>query len=346
MIVWDHAIRYLQDTGGISTWWRQHCFNVEPLVHSRIAHISYPSNIEPLQGRLDISRTFSSEQIPGRAWFLSRVHCPIGSTLFHSSYFRVPNPGPRYILTYHDASMPRMRGIRGRMHRWLQERCLRRADLIHCISLHAQKELLSEFPWIPHERLRVIHHGFSPLPSSRTAVSLPTHRPFVLFVGKREGYKQGHVAIRAISGLADIDLVLVGGGPLNDSELAWINSLQIQHRIHALGHVSDTHLQSLYCQATALWYPSLNEGFGFPVLEAAAAGCPVIACAGHGVEEIAGSYAMLHPAPSSEWVCQATRRAMNTSRAEWSCRGAVLIKRFMWESYASKMAALYQELGA
>lgn len=344
MIIWDHAIFHLQKAGGITTWWKQHCAVMSPRISSDIGSMALPESLS-LSLALDLPGRYTFDgQLPGAAWFLKDVACPSGSTLFHSSYFRVPRSGPRSLLTYHDASMLRHGGWRGKLHRWLQERCLRRADLIHCVSHHAKAELLSEFPWANNKPIRVVYHGISLANMESTRPQVNIRRPFVLFVGQRDGYKRGDLAIRALACTLDLDLILVGGGGITYEERRIIAKLGIEDRVHACGRVPQPNLRWLYQHAEALWYPSNNEGFGFPVLEAASVGCPVLAAAGHAVQEIAGDYAILSPAPSPEWIASAMGAVRTVDRCEWKLRGESLVSRFTWDAYAEQMSEIYDQI--
>jgi glycosyltransferase involved in cell wall biosynthesis len=95
----------------------------------------------------------------------------------------------------------------------------------------------------------------------------------------------------------------------------------------------------------ALWYPSINEGFGFPVLEAAYHGCPVIGSSGHAVEEIGSGYACLSDKITPEWMVKATEEASTKPNSSRISTGRALVKKFSWDNYRSSMTAIYKELG-
>lgn len=344
MIIWDHAIKHLQPAGGITTWWTQHCRWMSPLINSEIMSIAWPEGEPPAPWFASQRIHGSGEQRPGFFWFLRQIKCPDSARLFHGSYFRLPVVGPRYLLTYHDAGMARIGGIRGKLHRGLQERCIKRADLIHCVSNHTKQELLSEFPWVQAGSVRVVHHGFT-VERAEEEILIPAEFPFVLFVGKRSGYKNGELAFKALAACSGLTLVLVGGGKLKKSEDKLIDELGIRERVHICGQVTSGQLRWLYVHAEALWYPSANEGFGFPVLEAASVGCPVIASSGHAVEEIASDYAILHAAPTPDWIVATTENVRAKGRQHWLALGAQLVDRFTWDNYAKRMLAIYKELG-
>lgn len=223
---------------------------------------------------------------------------------------------------------------------------MRRADLVHCVSRHARNELLAEFPWVSPGKIRVVHHGFIADSAEERLLIPAVDQPFVLFVGRRNRYKRGDLAFQALAITTGINLLLVGGAEITAEESKMIDDLDIRQRVHCCGQVNPAQLRWLYAHAQALWYPSENEGFGFPVLEAASAGCPIIARSGHAIEEIASDYAMLHSSPTAEWMKSATEQVQTTARQHWQTRGAELTARFTWEAYAERMLAIYAELGA
>lgn len=103
-------------------------------------------------------------------------------------------------------------------------------------------------------------------------------RPFLLHVGARYLHKNVWRLIEAYShwqGRKDFALVLAGGGPLAGEERALIESHGAAGDIVVIPKLSDADLVLAYHAGSALVFPSLSEGFGFPVLEALACGCPV-----------------------------------------------------------------------
>ncbi len=89
-------------------------------------------------------------------------------------------------------------------------------------------------------------------------------------------------------------LVLVGKRALTDATLhSWVRELGLQERVVMSGYVPDADLPALYGAARAFIFPSLYEGFGFPVAEAMACGCPVITATVSSMPEVAGDAALL-----------------------------------------------------
>jgi glycosyltransferase involved in cell wall biosynthesis len=146
--------------------------------------------------------------------------------------------------------------------------------------------------------------GSGPAPS---LAELGVDRPFALHVGRIERRKNQAAALAAVE-RADADLLLVCAGEVIDHDL----SAQIQRspRCRVLGRVSAEVRDELYRRAQLLVFPSLYEGFGFPVLEAMRNGLPVVASPAGGIREVAGDAALYAEPQDLEALAVATRRVL------------------------------------
>lgn len=171
-----------------------------------------------------------------------------------------------------DAQIPWMSKLR---FRGRYRRSARRADLVLTPSRSTAEDVRSFFGLDP-SRIRVIRPGLSIVPAASSgqdpAVSrLGLEQPFVLFVGKTSARRDFPAVIEAVERISrqgtGLKLVRVGPGTPDTCAAG--------HLIE-LGHVPDAVLAGLYRSALALVWPSTREGFGLPVLEAMAHGCPVI----------------------------------------------------------------------
>ena len=127
----------------------------------------------------------------------------------------------------------------------------------------------------------------------KTKYNLP--ESYLLFVGSLEPRKNIALLIDALQAVkTDIPLVLVGWhGWGYKGWLEKIKTTDLKSRIYVIGHVPDDDLKAIYSGAAALVYPSLYEGFGLPILEAMACGCPVICSNTASMPEVAGDAAIL-----------------------------------------------------
>lgn len=340
LIALDHIIFGLQRTGGVSRWWRSHVKAVEQ-AFPHICQLGCYRHQNMVLAEEPIAGYRGEAELPSR-WWLRPVECPAGTALFHSSYFRIARRrrGMAVLSSFHDASGFLGRSMKAWAKRRFLGRCLRQADGIHCVSTHAADQLRRVFPDIPGERITVIPN---PVLVSDVAERPPSlghqQEPFVLWVGKRHGYKNAAIAWPALSRLADTHMVCVGGEPLHGAEERELRRQGIAGRVHFLDHIPTAHLTWLYKNARALWYPSLNEGFGYPPLEAALYDCPVLAASGHGVEEMCGDLAVITDCPTAEWLAGATR-VLN--RGLDRTRNLPLRERFGLDAYREAMRAWYE----
>lgn len=177
-------------------------------------------------------------------------------------------------------------------------------------------------------------------------------RPFVLALGTTERRKNLPTLVRAIGRLGEavtVELVIAGGDgddlPAIEAAAA---ALPSPGRVHLLGRVDDATRDWLLANAAVLAYPSLDEGFGFPLLEAMAAGAPVVASTAGSIPEVAGDAAVLVDPADTDGLAAALRRVLedSTERDRLVAAGRVQAGRFRWDETAKAMAALYHALAA
>lgn len=182
-------------------------------------------------------------------------------------------------------------------------RAARRGAWIHTGSEFVAAEIREAFSTDLADATRVVVVPLGiPAAQSPTGQSIasPVSAPFVLAIGTFEPRKNFDRLVRAFGQIAattpELQLVLVGSdGPARPSIDAEVLALpsEISSRIHLLGAVPDTTRAALLETATLLAYPSLYEGFGFPVLEAMRAGVPVVAARAGSIPEVADDAAIL-----------------------------------------------------
>jgi glycosyltransferase involved in cell wall biosynthesis len=134
-----------------------------------------------------------------------------------------------------------------------------------------------------------LNNEFAPLPSEvvnerLTAHGLKPQDRYLLHVGHEHARKNRMAVLRTFAELQNdpssspVQHLVFVGSALTQEMIALIaGQPALAARVHVLRDVSHDHLRALYCGATALLFPSLQEGFGWPVIEAQACGCPVFA---------------------------------------------------------------------
>ena len=285
----DCVIFGLQRFGGISNYWRHLLDGISETRKFSDANLIMPKKItygdyEPFNCN---KFTLSKERFPS---YLARyLHCKIyqANSIFHTSYYRTPSKVTKgHVVTAYDFMYERYRkGLPKTLHTIQKRKSLNAADIVSCISSFTRNEIIDFFPEIDSSKLKVVHLGVEA--DTFYPEKLDDFREYetsVLFVGDRKGYKRFDLAVAAISPLIDLKLLIIGP-PLTTEEKNRLD-LIIPLRWKELGYVSSSTLRKVYSSALAFIFPSDCEGFGLPLLEAAACGCPVISSSGGSLPEI------------------------------------------------------------
>lgn len=281
----------------------------------------------------------------------------------HSPSFIMPlvRGASRHVLTIHDltsfslpdAHVPLRRST---LYRRAVATSIRRADAVTVPSRFVRDDLLRRFPDVPPERVRVVPWGIdqafrprSPADARGQLAHLRLPERFVLFVGTLEPRKNVRVLLAAwrrlvASGAARGDLVLAGRlGWGYDGLLTELEVQPLAGRVHRLGYVAQEDLPALYAAADAFVYPSREEGFGFPPLEAMACGVPVVAADGSALAENLADAALLVPPGDEAALADAIARAQHDPAlaAELRRRGPARAGRFRWSESAAAARLAY-----
>jgi alpha-1,3-rhamnosyl/mannosyltransferase len=145
--------------------------------------------------------------------------------------------------------------------------------------------------------------------------------------------------------LTDLAVVITGrAGPESEALADLAGRLGLSERVHQLGRVSEAELDALYRSAVALVFPSEYEGFGNPVLEAMARGCPVVTTDAGSLPEVAGRAGLVVPTGDPEALAAAVARVLDEPSLPGELRRAGLerAQRFSWAASGRDLAAGYQ----
>ncbi len=280
--------------------------------------------------------------------------------LYHSTGFTLPFFKPKktkYVVTLADMTF----SSHPEYHLWWKvcyfrymiPRALKKADKVITISENTKNDIIKMIKISP-EKIKTIYLGvdqqFSPQKKAFCKKIIKKYglkTPYILFVGMLEPRKNIIGLLHAYALLKDRkehELVIVGKkGWKYENIFETVKKLSLQNLVHFLGYVPDEELPALYSAATCFVYPSFYEGFGIPVLEAMACGCPVITSNNSSMKEIAGNAAVLVDPENKETIKDAIELILSHKKEQQRRRKAGLlhVKKFRWDVMAKQTKELY-----
>jgi glycosyltransferase involved in cell wall biosynthesis len=209
-------------------------------------------------------------------------------------------------------------------------------------------------------KVRTIYHGVDPvfrkdqdegtLREIKKKFNLPDR--YILWVGQiypMKNFSRLIQAYRKVRDVVDYKLVLTGQPHLKyENELALIDSLGLAQDVQFLGWVPDEDLPAIYRQATVFVFPSLYEGFGIPLIEAMASGCPVITSNCGAPAEVVGSAAVTVDPLDVDAIGDAIIEVLHDAelREDLSRRGVERAATFIWENCARNTLTMFNDVMA
>lgn len=313
-----------------------------------------PASLTPMRCRGDRWRLWEQLALPLRAAGVDVLHAP-------GTFAPALQLSPT-VVTVHDTLLwdePQPSGS-GRFYLYdVLPRALRRARRIVTISRHSWADIARRFPFT-RRKMDVIYHGLDPrfleppapeaVAAMRSAAGLDG--PYVLYVGGSLPRKRAVWAVELLERWAraprgrTLCLAMLGlAGQPTDEVLHAARRLGVAHRVRLLPYVDDARLPALYAGSEFVLYPTLYEGFGFPALEAQAAGRVVLTSRASSLLELAGPAArLLEPGDFEAWLRAGEvllahpdeRDAPASAAREWA-------RRFTWERAARQTAEVYRQ---
>jgi len=219
-----------------------------------------------------------------------------------------------------------------------------RADLIIAVSEFTARQV-ADLLAVERGKIHVIHHGVRFPPSGSPQLA---RERIILHVGAIQKRKNIRRLVEAFERAGkDWRLLLAGSSGYGAGEiLRRIEESPRREAIELLGHVPDEDLPGLYARASVFAFPSLDEGFGMPVLEAMAAGLPVISSNRSALPEVCGSAALLVDPNDVEALAQALARLTSDEslRSELAERGRARARLFSWDAAVQRTLDVYRRL--
>ena len=213
-----------------------------------------------------------------------------------------------------------------------KRRMAKNAAAIIVPSRFTADELMALYQ-IPAGKIHVVHHGG---PGWRLERKNVVPHQF-LFVGGRNFYKNFFLVLQAMTKVPESTL-LAAGAPFDPREQALISQLGLSNRVRTI-YASEEELPQLYASSAAFIFPSLMEGFGLPVLEAFAAGCPALLADIPVFREIAGDTALYFD-PGSPVALSQAMQVLMTQKNDFDFQKQ--LAHFSWEKCAAETLEVYK----
>lgn len=358
-VLFDHQIFSMQKFGGISNCFAMNIrefadkdLGISPRFGWRFSNCAHLEN-DCFAGhaiRFPSRRYIRNVFIASNRWVSTRMKS--GVDVVHHTYYLdrdLPCRSENAVVsTVHDMTpeiMEKLFAERGNPHRAKRQYC----DLSHkivCVSENTRRDLIELYS-VPKEKTEVVYHGID-LEECQAEVGEAGEVPeeFVLYVGRRRGYKNFALLVRSFSELScrrrSLHLLCAGGAPFTEEEKERLRDAGVASRVRQVP-IDDRRLRALYRKARCFVFPSLYEGFGMPILEAFAQRCPVVLSNASCFPEIAQEAGIYFDPRSEESCSAALDKALSEDNADRLNQGIARCGELTWEASARKLAKVYRE---
>lgn len=228
-----------------------------------------------------------------------------------------------------------------------KKRLINQATKIIAISHSTKKDILAFYPHIDPSKIEVVYLGHSAKPEAEIQPDLP--EKYILFVGNRSFYKNFRFFLKAIAPVLklhpDTQLLCAGGNGFSPEEIEWIAALNVSGQV-IQQNFRDDELTNYYKKALFFVFPSAYEGFGIPVLESMASGCPIILTNYSSFPEVAGDAALYYELDNPRDLADKITLLLEDPQLRESLRikGLDQAKKFSWEKMAKGYLNIYKKV--
>ncbi|MFN3850073.1 MAG: glycosyltransferase family 4 protein [Spirosomataceae bacterium] len=274
-------------------------------------------------------------------------------TFFNGYFLSFLKENKPFVITYHDVIPEKFSNKYAELDGFdkdYKQNIINKASKIIAVSENTKKDILDIFD-VDASKIDVVHHtthfiSYKPIDS----FNIETPEQFLLYVGNRDNYKNFDSFIKSVYPLLlkneDLHIICAGNNKFTKDEMSLFNHLRIGDRLIHYPIWSDDVLYRLYQKAIAFVYPSLYEGFGIPILEAFACGCPVILSKASSFPEVAKNAAIYFNPLDSEEIASQIESVINKTelRLDLVKRGYERLKDFTPEKMANQTLDVYKSV--
>ena len=330
--------------------------------------IRRPSHHGPIANQDNFREIYVSYDISSAQNLLwgARIINPLNADIYHSLYHFLPSRvrARQVVITLHDLiwvdhpelsdGRPWRRWVKGSLGTFGIRRALQASDYYISASASTQ-QIATTAHGVAPDRITNVYHGVAPEWRSGFAEDAPLPaayrgRRFIFGLGNSLPYKNLPRLLHAFAEIAgdepDLLLVLAGRGEGNPQLVRLAQQLGIADRVDLAGKLSDGEIRACFQHALFFAFPSLIEGFGLPVLEAMASGCPVLTSNCSSLAEIAAANALLVEPLDIASISAGMQRLLADSalRQQLASQGQQHASNFTWQASAKQTLQVYHQL--
>jgi glycosyltransferase involved in cell wall biosynthesis len=358
-ILYDYQIFSMQRYGGISRYFAnlhthfKHLNNVQTQMGIKYSNNHY------LQGTATPFNTMLGKLLSEHKIFkwnkyysnqlLKQGAFDVFHPTYYHPYFFANNKKP-YVITVHDMIHELFSGYFSPDDEYVgyKKKVIENAAHIIAISASTKADVQKLFA-VPDAKISLVYHGFNKMDTIETTDFSMPFQDYILYVGDRKLYKNFNRFVSAVQPVLaankNINLICTGGGAFTAPEIELLQNNNIKNRAVQL-NVTDSRLHRLYQQALVFVFPSEYEGFGFPILEAFDAGCPVAVSNTSCFKEVGGDAVMYFDPYNIDEMTETistviTNRQLTASLVE---KGKKQLGKFTMEKCVAETLAVYKKL--
>ncbi|OGU60057.1 MAG: hypothetical protein A2X64_07630 [Ignavibacteria bacterium GWF2_33_9] len=225
-----------------------------------------------------------------------------------------------------------------------------KADKIIAVSRNTKSDILKFYPDLPEGKIEVIYHGNSfERFNQNSTCNLTLPEKYILFVGNRNLYKNFNLFLTSIAHLlkqdSELKLFIIGSAGISEEEKILFKQLCVESSI-IYHRAKEQELPYIYNKALCFVFPSLYEGFGFPILEAFQCGCPVVASQTSSLPEVGQDCCEYFDPKNNESIFEKVELVVKDAdlRKNMVNKGLKRAKDFDWKKTALKTYDAYKSI--
>lgn len=341
-LIVDNIIFDLQKIGGISVYWYE---LIKRMSDIDVVFFDSMKDNNILKKQMDFTnyKVLQTNNKGYRRYINLKNEFTKNMVIFHSSYYRtMKGKNVLNITTIHDFTYEKyFKGLKKYLHIIQKKHAIKKSEGLICISENTKNDLIKLYPWARKKMIKIINNGYDDKSYYYNERPLKDQ---VIFVGARTEYKNFSLAVDLVSSIEGLKLIIIGS-KITNIEYEMLEK-KLKDRYMAYTNVSNEVLKAHYQESICLLYLSKYEGFGIPLIEAMACGCPVIAFRNSSIPEVMGKAGLLF----DEYDNIQMRYFINKLASDFNYRrdvinlGLLNVRRFSWDKAYKETLEFYNEV--